>query len=261
MDVLTAATANAAQAALHAAVGEGRPVQIALIDQTMPTDGFTLAHLIKSTDSIASTRLVLLAAPKRAIAGRTLVAGIATYLRKPIRYGELRQVLVSLADARGDHPMLAPSVAEGQADESVTFEGARVLVAEDNTINAKLATALLERMGCTVDVASDGLETLEALSRAGYDLVLMDCQMPEMDGYQATAQLRLREKATGAHLPVVALTANALAEERQRCLDAGMDDYLAKPVKLADLAAAITRWIQVPKPVATPPPPAATRTP
>jgi signal transduction histidine kinase/DNA-binding response OmpR family regulator/HPt (histidine-containing phosphotransfer) domain-containing protein len=245
MDVLTAATANAAHAALHAAVAEGRPVRLALIDQTMPTDGFTLAHLIKSTDSIASTRLVLLAAPgKRAIAGQIMAAGIATYLRKPIRHGDLRQVLVSLVDARGDQVALAPSVAADHAVEAVSFEGARVLVAEDNLVNARLATALLERLGCTVDIAQDGVETLEALSRAGYDLVLMDCQMPLVDGFEATRRIRERERTEGlGHIPIVAMTANAMAGDRERCLEAGMDDYLAKPVQPVDLVRALRRHL------------------
>ena len=244
MDVLTAATANAAQAALRAAVGEGRPVRVALIDQTMQPDGFTLAHLIKSADGIASTRLVLLAAPKRAIAGRTLVAGIATYLRKPVRYGELRQVLVSLVDARGDQVVVAPSVAADRAHEAVSYEGTRVLVAEDNNVNARIATALLERLGCTVDVAQDGLATLEALSRAGYDLVLMDCQMPLVDGFEATRRIRERERAEGlGHVPIVAMTANAMAGDRERCIEAGMDDYLSKPVMRDDLLATLDRHL------------------
>jgi PAS domain S-box-containing protein len=244
MDVLTAATANAAHAALHAAVGEGRPVRFALIDQTMPTDGFTLAHLIKSTDGIASTRLVLLAAPgRRAIAGMTMAAGIATYLRKPIRHGELRAVLISLVDARGDQVLLAPPAAD-DAHDAVSYEGTRVLVAEDNTVNARLATALLQRLGCTVDVAVDGLEALEALSRAGYDLVLMDCQMPLMDGFEATRRIRERERSERlGRIPIIAMTANAMAGDRERCIAAGMDDYLAKPVQQGDLLGALDRHL------------------
>ena len=245
MDVLTAATANAADAALRAAHGEGRPVRLALIDETMPTDGFTLAHLIKSTEATASTRIVLLAAPgRRAIAGRTAAAGIATYLRKPIRHGELRQVLVSLVDAHGDQAALALSVEADHAGDAGRFEGARVLVAEDNTVNARLATVLLERLGCTVDVAHDGVETLEALSRAGYDLALMDCQMPLVDGFEATRRIRAREAAEGlGRMPIVAMTANAMAGDRERCIEAGMDDYLAKPVQRDDLVAALGRHL------------------
>jgi PAS domain S-box-containing protein len=245
MDVVSAGTANAAHQALRAALGEGRPVRIALIDQTMPTDGFALADSIKRTDAIASTRLVLLAAPgKRALAGQTAAAGIATYLRKPIHYGELRAVLVSLVDASGDPVLVAPSMAAERAHQGTAFVGARVLVAEDNTMNARLTTKLLESMGCVVDVAQDGVETIEALTGAGYDIVLMDCQMPLLDGFEATRRIRVREEAEGlGRTPIVAMTANAMAGDRERCLDAGMDDYLAKPVQTEDLRRTLVRHL------------------
>ncbi|MEI7744753.1 MAG: response regulator, partial [Chloroflexota bacterium] len=246
LEVVAAATGPEALMALRGAHGERRPIQLALVDETMPvTDGFTLARLIKSEEAIAGTRVVLLAAPgRRAITGRTVAAGIATYLRKPLHMTDLQQVLVSLADTRADAVMAAPSLARDGLSEEARFQGARILVAEDNTVNARLATALLERLGCTVDVAGDGVETLEATRRASYDLVLMDCQMPEVDGFEATRRIRARE--TAEHLPrmrIVAMTANAMAGDRERCIESGMDDYLAKPIAREELLGALRRHL------------------
>ena len=117
-----------------------------------------------------------------------------------------------------------------------------VLIAEDSQINQIVATRALERCGCHVHIASDGLEALNALLVRRYDAVMMDCQMPNMDGYQATAELRRREQA-GSHTPVIAMTAHAMDAERQRCLDAGMDDYISKPMRHADLTAVLRRRI------------------
>ncbi len=246
LEVESVASGPDAMAVLHAAAGDGRPLRLAVIDETMPvTDGFTLARLIKADEALASTRIVLLAEPgRRVVPGRTAAAGIATYLRKPVRQQELHDALVSLAGrvAAGANADLAQA---GQAaNDDLAVPGARVLVAEDNRVNAKLAVAMLEKYGCLVDVAADGLEALEALGRATYDLVLMDCQMPELDGFEATRRLRAREEAAGLpRTPIVAMTANAMAGDRERCLEAGMDDYIAKPVRPADLQTAVARHV------------------
>ena len=117
-----------------------------------------------------------------------------------------------------------------------------MLVVEDNLINQKVAVRMLDRLGHVKPVATNGIEGLAALAAQPYDLVLMDCQMPEMDGFEATRALRQLEKETGRHMPVIALTANVMNEEREQCRLAGMDDFLAKPVRYDDLAAAIERW-------------------
>jgi len=118
----------------------------------------------------------------------------------------------------------------------------RVLVAEDNTVNQRLVKRMLEKLGCRVDIAADGREALKLATELHYDILLMDCSMPRMDGFQATAELRRLEKSRGRRRPVIALTANAMAEDRERCLNAGMDDYLSKPVRIEDLRAMLERW-------------------
>jgi CheY-like chemotaxis protein len=117
-----------------------------------------------------------------------------------------------------------------------------VLLAEDNAINCKVAVKLLEKFQCTVDVARHGGFAIEAVARAEYDLVLMDCQMPEVDGFEATRRLRQAELGTGRHLPIIALTANVMQGDAERCLAAGMDDHLPKPIKSEDLQRMIAKW-------------------
>jgi CheY-like chemotaxis protein len=118
----------------------------------------------------------------------------------------------------------------------------RVLVAEDNIVNQKVALRMLEKLGCRVDVAANGREVLDALEHISYDIIFMDCQMPELDGYEATAGIRARETQTGGHIPIIAMTANAMQDDRARCLAAGMDDYTSKPVRPAALAHLLQRW-------------------
>ena len=124
----------------------------------------------------------------------------------------------------------------------------RVLLAEDNTINLEVARGMLENFGCEVDGASNGQETLEHHAVGIYDLIFMDCQMPDMDGFQATAEIRRREARTGQHLPIVALTASAIEGDREQCLAAGMDDYVTKPFTTEQMYSALVKWMQVTSP-------------
>ncbi len=244
--VMTAATSPEALSVLRGAIAAGAPVDVGLVDETMPiADGFTLARLVKEDPSLAGTRLVLLAAPgRRAISGRTAAAGIATYLRKPIHQAELHGILEGLFAVEGATLTPVHEHADDPGAGAGRLNGSRVLLAEDNAVNARLATLLLERLGCVVEIAGDGVEALEALARASYDVVLMDCQMPELDGFDATRRIRAREADEHLpRLPILAMTANAMTGDRERCLEAGMDDYIAKPVSRSQLAEALVRII------------------
>ena len=166
-------------------------------------------------------------------------AGISHRLAKPVRRDRLRaclaQVLVGAA------PVAAAAGSPSTADGGHAPSRGRVLLAEDNVINQMVAAAMLEGGGYLVDLAVDGEEALRAVQACDYDVVLMDCQMPGMDGYQATVAIRTWE-GEGRHIPIVALTAGAMDEDRARAAAAGMDDYLAKPVKKAEVLAAVGRW-------------------
>lgn len=185
--------------------------------------------------------LVLLAPEERKRIPRYRAAGFAGYLIKPLRRLSLAARLRAALDSPVEQP--EPSAPEPIADERLEAAeagGGRVLLAEDNPVNALLATSLLKRQGCVVDRVSTGEEALAALARTPYDLVLMDVRMPAMDGLQATRIYRTR----GGRTPVIALTANAFEEDRRACLEAGMDDFLTKPLDLDALRAAVTRWTQ-----------------
>jgi PAS domain S-box-containing protein len=227
---------------MGAARNAGKPYPLVLIDAQMPDmDGFALAERIKQDPSLAgATIMMLTSAGQRGDAARCRELGIAVYLIKPIRQSELLEaILLALGrpSPQGKRPTVLTRHSLREARRKL-----RVLVAEDNAVNQQLAVRLLEKQGHTVAVAGNGREALEALEKAapcGFDVVLMDVQMPEMDGVEATAAIRQKEKATGKHLPIVAITAHALKGDRERCLAAGMDDYVAKPIQARELWAAV----------------------
>ena len=238
-----------ALATMKRAAAQGTPFDLAILDLHMPgMDGLELARHIKADSALSRVRLVLLTSlGRRGDAKIAQEAGILAYLTKPVRHDQLIECL-TLVMARGertavrtdDQPPLMitrHSMSEAQAQRSP-----RVLVVEDNPVNQKVAAKMLEKLGCRVDVAANGREAVEGLARIQYLLVFMDCQMPEMDGFEATRLIRQQEQAWG-HIPIIAMTANARAEDHAHCLAIGMDDFLSKPVQLQDVAEILRRWL------------------
>ncbi|HSK08056.1 MAG TPA: two-component regulator propeller domain-containing protein [Vicinamibacterales bacterium] len=227
---------------LRAAVIEGDPFPVALLDMMMPgMDGEELGERISADPQLAGTHMVMLTSiGLRGDLRRLDPEPFAAYLTKPIRQAQLHECLRGLVHrGQRDEPRVDVFTAPGP---SVASARLRVLVAEDNRVNQKVATRMLEHMGHHVDVAANGLEAIQALRAMPYDLVLMDVQMPEMDGFEATRQIR--DPATGLRnpsVPIIAMTAHAMKGDRERCLEAGMDGYVAKPVEPGALREAIER--------------------
>jgi two-component system sensor histidine kinase/response regulator len=211
----------------------------AIVDSQLEVDVLTLARSIKADPICAGTRLILLSSHAvRGQAGEAQAAGFDAFLSKPVRQSPLYDCLVTLLAPPATRPhtlITRHSLAEVRGATRP-----RILLAEDNEVNQKLAVALLERFGYRVEVVGTGADAVKAVREGRYDLVLMDCQMPELDGYEATEAIR-REEVAGKRIPIIAMTANAMAGERERCLAAGMDDYVTKPIKRQQLLDALTR--------------------
>jgi PAS domain S-box-containing protein len=216
--------------------GEGYPLM--LLDAHMPdVDGFMLARRVQQTPDLAGMVLIMLTSAGRAEDVATCrQLGIDAYMLKPIKQSDLLTTLLTTLDASRRHRPAAQS-ARPEAPDRVL----RVLLAEDNVINQKVGVRLLEKRGHTVRVVGNGREALQAVASEPFDLVLMDVQMPEMDGLEAAAAIRMQEKDTGRHLPILAMTAHAMKGDREMCLTAGMDGYIAKPIQPRELFEAIER--------------------
>ncbi len=231
--------------ALRTAASTGDPFTVALLDMQMPEmDGASLARIIKSDPAIAGVPLVLLTSLGHGN-GTMAESGISAMLTKPVKESALFDTLAVLLGtaekgARADGNASGSSVTEEGFREGRPLS-VRILVAEDNAINQKVALRMLDKLGCRADVVANGREAVEALKQMPYDLVLMDCNMPEMDGFDATAVIRERE-GEEKHTVIIAMTANALRGDRERVLAAGMDDYLAKPISQKELAILIRDW-------------------
>jgi CheY-like chemotaxis protein len=221
---------------LERAAAAGEPYPLVLLDAHMPEmDGFTLASRIQQSPLLAGIRLVMLtSAGQTDDVARCRKLGIEAYLLKPIKQSDLLTTLLNALDAGRRLPP-APEAATPASGPRVF----RVLLAEDNVVNQKLGVRLLEKRGHTVVVAGNGREALEVLARESFDVILMDVQMPEMDGLEATAAIRADEARTRRHLPIIAMTAHAMKGDRERCLAAGMDAYVAKPIQPKELYEAI----------------------
>ena len=237
MAVHEAPRADAGLEALRRAARAGAPYDLAILDAQMPDqDGFELATAVRADRALAATRLLILtSAGQRGDGERCRQLGIQAYLTKPIARADLVEavgtVLAGTVSAPGEAELVTRhSIAESR-------HALRILLAEDNPVNQQVATAMLLKRGHQVDVVSNGREAVDAVARERYDVVLMDIQMPEMDGFEATAKIRALPQ--GRTLPIIALTAHALSGERERCLERGMSGYLAKPFKAHDLFAVV----------------------
>ena len=256
----TASDGYQALALLKDAAARGEPFDLAILDLQMPRmDGLELGHAITADPALAATRLVLLTSMGfRGQAEKAKQAGISAYLSKPVHRAQLYDCLTMVVDlpAKSTTDLLEVGAASRPNDmlitrhvlkEAAVAVRARILVAEDNIVNQKVAVCQLEKLGYRADVVANGLEAVDAVARVSYALVLMDCQMPDMDGWEATALIRKREgEQASRRLPIIAMTANAMPGDREKCLEAGMDDYLSKPTKLAALEATLPRWLSGP---------------
>ncbi|MGH7528157.1 MAG: response regulator [Gemmatimonadales bacterium] len=245
MAVTCAADGPSALRLVLEAAGRGTPYHLAVLDMMMPgMDGLQLARAIRGSPEVPPMGLLLLTSVggqgEPAEARR---AGVDAYLTKPIRQAQLVDCLATMlgrngAPARTDAP--APTV------EPFIVPGARALVVDDNVVNRAVIVGMLESYQCISSEAANGREAVDQVMAGEFDLVFMDCQMPVLDGFEATGEIRRREAAEGRRrIPIVALTASALKGERERCLAAGMDDYLSKPVRQADLGEMVCRWVEL----------------
>ncbi len=240
MKVSVAADGTTAVEALAEPAGSGDAFRLVLADAHLPlADGWTVAQEVARL-AMKECAVVLLTRYGRATeASRRLEGGVAAFLTKPVRRAELRDALrKALGDpARRVAPAAPPETASSEPEQA--HSSLRILLAEDNAVNQHLVRKLLERRGHSVSVAGDGREALALFNRQPFDAVLMDVQMPEMDGFEATAAIRAQEGKAGRHVPIIAVTAHAMKGDEERCLQAGMDGYVAKPVKAETLFAAI----------------------
>jgi two-component system sensor histidine kinase/response regulator len=240
---------------LRSGVAENDPFHFAILDHEMPgSDGEALARTIKADPQLKDTLLIMLSSRgQRGDAKRMSEAGFAAYLTKPLRQGVLLDALRTVwANSRNPSALALlvtrHSLAEAASPLSVAVPAAQgvagphILVVEDNAVNQMVASRMLQRLGCRIDIATDGKKATEMVRATSYDLVFMDCQMPIMDGYEATAEIR-RAESPGNRRVIVAMTANAMQSDRERCIQAGMDDYISKPVNKAEVVAILKRHI------------------
>jgi CheY-like chemotaxis protein len=235
---------------LRSAVDRGEPYHVAVLDLQMPgMDGLELAQRIKTDPVLTSTRLLLLTSLNQYnMVENTYQAGVEATLTKPVRQAQLFNCLTTVLGPSGGSPSASsePEAPPGESAAKDAYEReARVLLAEDNAANRDVTTMMLEKLGYRVDAVKDGVEAVEAFSRtSSYAAVLMDVEMPEMDGYKAAKEIR-RDEGGGRRTPIIAMTGSAMQGDREKALEAGMDDYVSKPVGLDELGEVLRRWVAV----------------
>jgi signal transduction histidine kinase/CheY-like chemotaxis protein len=236
--------APAALAALREAESGNDMFRLILLDVCMPEiDGFTLWEQISHRPGMkAVTVMILSSAARQEDTVRCRELGIAGYLTKPIGRSELRMAIASILSRKSGQKMESPPAVPAASRNPIrqaAVPGIRVLLVEDNEVNQEVALAMLRKHGYLVSLVNNGLEALCATASQAFDVILMDLQMPEMGGFEATAEIRARERKTGAHVPIVAMTAHAMKDDRDKCLNSGMDGYVSKPIDQEDLFSAI----------------------
>jgi CheY-like chemotaxis protein len=234
---MTATAVPSAQAAIQLirqAWRLGEPYRLVLTDINMPeVDGFTLAKWIKQEPSQGGTSIIVLTSGARPDDPRRAEQlGINAHLMKPVKQSELLEAIAISLGAVAPEPEPVPPCDEAQEPPLPKL---RILVAEDSVFNQQLAVGLLEKRGHSVVIARNGKEAIGAWVAQQFDVVLMDVEMPEMDGFEATAVIRTQERPKGTHIPIIAMTAHAMKGDRERCLAAGMDDYISKPIRAQEL--------------------------
>jgi CheY-like chemotaxis protein/HPt (histidine-containing phosphotransfer) domain-containing protein len=249
----------ALRALLHAQVA-GDPIRVALLDLQMPgMDGAALAQAIRADTTLRTPRLVLMTAvSQRNNAQRLEENGFTAYLSKPVRQSELHDCLATVLAETGTVPAARSRVTRyaGHTLRELRRGGPRILLAEDNIVNQQVAQGILKKLGLRADTVANGLEVLQALATLPYDLVLMDVQMPELDGLEATRRIRdSQSPLPNHHLPIIAMTANAMQGDRECCLAAGMNDYITKPLVPQALADVLDKWLPPDSPATADEPP------
>jgi len=241
--VETAASGARGLEMLHTAAREGDPYRIVLLDMQMPgMDGEQTARAIKSDPLVKDVKIVILTSMgKRGDAARLRALGCSGYLLKPVKQQMLYEALLAILNSIGDEE---PDLVTRHVISEKLAVGKRILLAEDNSINQKLAVALLQKAGYSVDVVDDGQQAFEKAITGVYNAILMDVQMPELDGIEATRKIRNWESRLGQHIPIIAMTAHAMKGDRERCLEAGMDDYVSKPIESHILRNVLARWLE-----------------
>jgi PAS domain S-box-containing protein len=246
MDAVSASSADEALSLMRHAAAAGRPFEVALLDHQMPgCDGATLGKTILGEPELRQVRLILLTSSGQRGDGQLFAElGFAAYLLKPVTHRDLTDCLLMVLGTQAEGWRLAtqPIVTRHALRSQRARDSYHILLAEDNVVNQKVACRILEKLGYRVDVAADGQAAFAAWETGRYDLVLMDCQMPLMDGYETTRKIRQRE-APGRRIPIIALTAHAMKGADNECRAAGMDDYLSKPIDRGELQQCLRRWL------------------
>jgi CheY-like chemotaxis protein len=248
MDVLSVDHGRLVPEAIESAIRAGNPISLVLLDVHMPDmDGFAVAEKIATLPGAADTPVILLSSSDAAHHRNALQsAKISAYLTKPVKQSELLETILALNSPAEDSAPAQHSIHE--TTSSAAGSRGSLLVVEDNYVNQQLMTRVLARDGYDVTIAGDGSEAVRILTTQTFDAVLMDCQMPTMDGYEATRVIRQANRLSraGLRLPILALTANAMSGDRDKCLSAGMDDFVTKPLSFSDLYATLAKYVQLP---------------